>query len=466
MSTGMAEMNETMARDGLDHYLAHFDRIERQLGRGPAAWFLPVRKAAISRFAELGFPTTQDEEWRYTSVAPIAERTFDLAASDAQIDRKQLPQYFFPRHASFGGEGHLHQDSPHADTYVFVNGRMRPELSIARELPSGVRVMSLAAAMAEGDAVVREHLARHARFEEHAFTALNTALLEDGVFVHVAAGTVVPDPIHLLFVSTGGPAAAVSYPRTLIVAEANSQVSVVETYAGVDDGSYLTNAVSEVVALENATVDHHKIVRESDECFHIGAVQLNQVRDGNIHSFIGTLNGGLVRHEVTTLLDGEGGHCAMNGLYMVDGSRHVDNHLVVEHAKAHCDSREFFKGILDGQGKGIFSGRIIVRPGAQKTDAKQTNMSLLLSQDAQVESKPQLEIFADDVKCTHGATIGQINDEGLFYLRSRGIHEDAARSLLVYAFAAEVLDRVRLEPLRDTLAALVAQRLPGGELLH
>ena len=219
------------------------------------------------------------------------------------------------------------------------------------------------------------------------------------------------------------------------------------------------------VGLENAVVDHYKVTRESDEAFHISTLQLDQQRNSHVHSFAGSLGGGLVRHNIHAVLDGEGCDCGLNGLYMVDGTEHVDNHLVVEHAKPHGDSREFFKGILDGKGKGIFSGRIIVRPDAQKTDAKQTNMSLLMSEDAQVESKPQLEIFADDVKCTHGATIGQVNDEAVFYLRSRGLNEEAARGMLVHAFASEVLDRVKIEPLRAQLEELVVERLLQKGLL-
>jgi len=446
MSTGMAEI-----KDATDLYLADFDRIERRTARGPGAWLLPIRKAAISRFAELGFPTTQDEEWRYTSVAPIAETAFERASADgAEVTRKQLAPYLFAA------------DVP---TIVFVNGFFREDLSSLSDLPAGLRIESIAAAIARDDATARRHLARHAKIEDQAFTALNTALFEDGAMIHADRGTVVESPVHVVYVSSGGVGPSVSHPRTLVVAEESSQIPVVETFVGFGGAAYFTNTVTEVVVGDNATVDHYKITREATGSFHIGTIMLHQFRNGNGRTFAGTFDGGLIRHEIDTVLDGEGCDCGMNGLYLVDGPRHVDNHLIVEHAKPHCDSREFFKGILDGHGKGIFSGRIIVRPGAQKTDAKQTNMSLLLSQEAQVESKPQLEIFADDVKCTHGATIGQINEEALFYLRSRGIHEDAARSLLVYAFAADVLDRVRVDSLRAALERLVFQKLPHGDLM-
>ena len=436
-----------------DQFLAQFERVERTSADGNGAWLLPTRKAAFARFAELGVPTTKDEEWRYTNVSPIARLPFEAAGPDAaSVTAEQLAPFLF--------------DSGGGALLVFVNGRFTPDLSCITSQPGGVKVGSLAEAMGSEVALLKAHLARHAVFADHALTALNTAMMEHGALIHVPKRTVLDQPVHLVFVSTASVAPLVSHPRNLIVVEAGAKASVVESYIGLGSGPYWTNTVTEIVAGDDAFVYHYKIVREADDAYHIGNLHLHQHRGSNITSHTVTLGGGLVRNDINALLDGEGGECTLNGLYMADDTRHVDNHLLVDHAKPHCDSREFFKGVLDGSGRGIFSGRIIVRQDAQKTDAKQTNMTLLLSEDAQVESKPQLEIFADDVKCTHGATIGQIDSDAIFYLRSRGLNEEAARSMLIYAFARESIESIRVAALRSQLDDLVFARLPHGELLR
>jgi Fe-S cluster assembly protein SufD len=329
-----------------------------------------------------------------------------------------------------------------------------------------VQVISLGSAMQAGSGVVERHVGRYVDYEDQAFAALNTALMEDGALIHIRKDAVVEQSIHLLFVSTTKGAKQVTHPRNLIVAEANSQATIVESYVGLNGDAYFTNAVTELVAGENAVLDHYKIERESVAAFHIATLRIHQERNSNVTSHAVSLGGALVRNDIHTVLDGEGCECTLNGLYMIVGSQHVDNHLLVDHAKPHCNSRENFKGILDQNSRGVFSGRIIVRQDAQKTDAKQSNMSLLLSEGAQVESKPQLEILADDVKCTHGATIGQISEEAIFYLRSRGISEEAARSLLVYAFAQERVEQIRIDALRTQLEALLFAKLQQGELLR
>lgn len=436
-------------KEDRDLFLSQFERLEKTVGG--QAWLRPIRKAAISRFVDLGFPSTRHEEWRFTNVAPIAKGAFEPANTErADVRPEQIEAL------SFG--------DANAALLVFVNGRYVSELSRTDSVPDGVQICSLGAALEAGGQVVQRHLARYADYDDQAFTALNTALMEDGAFVHIPRGTIVEAPIHLLFVAATNGKKLASHPRNLIVVDANSQVTIVESYVGLSDDEYFTNTVTEVVAGENAVVDHYKIERESDEAFHIATLHLHQHRSSNVTSHTVSIGGALVRNNINTVLDGEGCECTLNGLYTVTGTQHVDNHLNVDHAKPHCNSREFFKGICDGKGRGIFSGRIIVRKDAQKTDAKQSNMSLLLSKDAQVESKPQLEIFADDVKCTHGATIGQVNGDAIFYLRTRGISESAARNLLVYAFAREILDRIRIETLRAQLEGLLVARLPQGQL--
>jgi len=440
----------TQVKEQPKTYLAHFDGFE-QGGQNGASWFLPTRKAAIARFAELGFPRTKDEEWRFTNVSPIAKSVFEPATPPASVPSvRQLSRFAL-------GDG---------PAITWVNGWYAPELSSVGSLCHGVVARSLAEAMAHEDAVVKKHLARYTRYENQAFAALNTALLEDGAFVHVPRGIALEAPIHILYVSTPESGPFTAHPRNLFVVEDNAQATIVESYVCLGEGGYFNNVVTEIVAGNGAVVDHHKIQRESRDAFHIASMQSHQMRDSNVASHNMSFGGGLVRNDVNARLDGEGGYATLTGLTLLDGSRHVDNHLYVDHAKPHCGSREFYKAILEDQGSSVFSGRILVREDAQKTDAKQTNQSLLLSPDAEVQSKPQLEIFADDVKCTHGATIGQVDEEAVFYLRSRGIPAKTAKSLLVYAFAGESITEIKLDALRAQLEELVLHWLPQGKLLR
>ncbi len=276
----------------------------------------------------------------------------------------------------------------------------------------------------------------------------------DGAYLYIPEGAVIETPIEILFISAGDASSvAMSQARTLIVAGERSQVRVVETYAALRGGTYFTNAVTEVFAGENAVVDHYKVQQEGLEAFHVATMQINAQRSANVSTHSFSLGGKLVRNDVNAVLDGEGAEVTLNGLYLADGDRLVDNHTVIDHAKAHCPSHEIYKGIIGGKARAIFNGKIIVRQDAQKTDAKQTNRALLLSDSASINTKPQLEIFADDVKCTHGATIGQLDEEAIFYLRARGLTHFEARDLLIHAFAGEVIDRVKIEDLRRGLEA-------------
>jgi len=433
---------------GTDPYLTAFARA-REAGAGGPAWLRSVREAAIARFGELGFPTSRDEDWRFTSVAPIVERVFQPAPAVApRVTAADLAPYVF------GGDG--------AARLVFVNGRHAPALSVPGAWPAGVQVGDLAAALAAAPAALEPHLTRLAGFETHPFTALNTALFDGGALVVVPPGVVLDRPIHLMFVSTAPEGPVVTHPRVLIVSGENSQVRLVESHVGVGEGTYFVNTVTEVVAEANAVVDHYKVQRESLRGYHVGSLHVRLARSTNFSSHSIALGAALARNDAVALLDGEGGECTLNGLYLVDGRRLVDNHTTIDHAKPHCDSHEVYKGILSGQGQGVFNGKIIVRPDAQKTDAKQTNRALLLSDDAQINTKPQLEIFADDVKCTHGAAVGQLDDDAVFYLRSRGLDFDQARALLIQAFAGDILGRIRVEPLREQLEAEMVRQLPGG----
>jgi Fe-S cluster assembly protein SufD len=347
---------------------------------------------------------------------------------------------------------------------VLVNGRIAPELS---RLPAGagVRAGGLAAALREGGSGLEQHLAHYAEPADSSLVALNTAFLADGAYIHIPRRCVLEEPVQVVHVSVPGELPMAVHPRTLVLVEQEAQVSIVESYLGWG-GAYLTNAVTELVVREHAVVRHYKVTREAPGTFHLGTLQIHQEGQTDVLSHCLTLGGGLLRHNIGSALTGAGGHCRLLGLYLAGGDQHVDNHLRVEHVAPHCDSREVFKGILDGQARAVFTGRIVVHRGAQKTDAKQTNKNLMLSGTAQVNTKPQLEIHADDVKCTHGATIGQIDREALFYLRSRGMAEAAARSLLVYAFAGESLSEIAHEPLRRRLGQELAARLPQGGLFE
>ncbi len=324
-----------------------------------------------------------------------------------------------------------------------------------------MRAGSLAQAIAQDSASLEPHLGRYLNIERDAFCALNTAFIEDGAYVYLPRGTVLEAPICFLFISLPSNDPEMTNPRNLIVAENATEASIVEDYVSLGSGVSFSNVVTELVAGEDAVISHYMIEREDRQAFNVSTLRTQQARSSNVSSHSILLGGGLVRNNIHPVLAGEGGECLINGLFIANGRQHMDNYMLVEHASPHCGSRQFYNGILDGHSHGVFHGRIIVHKDAQKTDAKQTNRNLLLSDDAQIDTKPQLEIYADDVKCTHGATIGQVEENALFYMRSRGIEETEARSLLLLAFANECLDRMKSAPVRDYLRDLVQGWLPG-----
>ncbi|MFQ5461776.1 MAG: Fe-S cluster assembly protein SufD [Phycisphaerae bacterium] len=420
-------------------YRSEFERLCAEHAATEPGWFGNTRKNAWACFQSLGFPDASEEDWRFTNIAEIARTEFQPGRV---------------RHAPCSArdmEAYLLRDA--AATLVFVNGRFQKEASSRAALPAGMMVEELAGAMASDSSDACSRLTQLARHEAYPLVALNTALFREGALVYVPREACVQGTIQLLFVTDAGTEATMTHPRVLIVTDAGSSVSVVETYIG--SGRYFTNAVTEIDAGAGSIVDHYKIGRESDDAYHLSTLAIAQGRDSRVSSQVIALNGKLARHDINTRFGGEGGTCNLRGLSVVGGDRHVDNHLRIDHAKAHCDSREFFKSVVGGTGRSVFTGRIMVREGAQKTDAKQTNQTLLLSREARVESRPQLEILADDVKCTHGATVGQIDETALFYLRSRGLSQDAARSLLVYGFARACLDEIKLDSLKRQMAELV-----------
>ena len=435
-------------------YLEAFERVAASREGHEPGRIATLRKEAIGRFSEFGFPTKRLEEWRTTDVRPIAQTTFGFDAHADDAVETELESY---RYAD-------------ACEFVFVNGVYRSDLSRLRDLPEGVVASSLVDAWSEHPDLIEPHLGRHAKFDHHAFVALNTALHENGMFVFVPRGVVVEVPIHVLHIGRGGSQPVASFPRNLFVAGENSQCRVIEQFAtaesGAGAGNTLVSPVTEIVLAANAVVDHYKLQRESTDAFHMATFQIYLERASNFASQSISWGGGLVRNDVNAVLDGEGCEATLNGLYMVEGTQLVDNHMRVDHVAAHCDSHELFKGILEGKARAVFSGRIFVHKGAQKTDAKQTNRNLLLSPTALVNSNPQLEIFADDVRCTHGSTVGQLDELAVFYLRSRGIGEQAAKSLLTYAFAADIVQRVKDRSVRRDLEEFLFRRLPRGEVVR
>ncbi len=441
-------------------YAEHFERRVASLpGEGSVR---ELRRSAIERFCELGFPTLKMEEWRHTNIAAVVRGDFLPAPEHAAVTASDLEPWLL--------EGCRHA--------VFVDGRFRPELSALGEPgdDAGAMVGSLATALSGADqGLVSRHLGRHLGFDDHPFRALNTALFEDGALVRLrrarVASEVVPElapkPLQLLFLATADATAArMNFPRTLIVAEPASQATIIETYATLGAGVTFTCPMTELVAGKGSVVRHYRVQAESTEALHLAAFASYFERDASYTGLVISHGGGLVRLDLHAILDGEGVDFRLDGLYVLGGRQLADHHLRVEHKQPHCGSHELFKGILDDQARGVFSGRIYVHRAAQKTDAVQTNRNLLLSPEALVNSNPQLEIFADDVKCTHGSTTGQIDADAVFYLRSRGLSADAARSLLTFAFAAELVERIAVPALRRQVEEVLYDRLPGGELVR
>jgi Fe-S cluster assembly protein SufD len=403
-----------------------------------------ARAEGAAQFAALGLPTTRNEDWHYTSVSSLAEVPFTAMTGALDgVTAETLAPYRF---------------AAEWPTLVFVNGQYQPSLSQVEALPEGIRVLPMGQAVeALGDTVTRllGHAAPAAR---DGFTALNAAFLGEGAVVHVAKEMVVETPVHLLFVTSDAGAGGMQHPRVLVLAERHSRATVVESWVGLTAQPYLTNAVAEVLVEDGATLTHLKVQREGRGAFHVGTIEATQGRDSHYVSFCFTTGGALSRSNISTLLGGAGCGTTLNGLTMLDGTQHGDVQTRIEHAEPQCFSRELYKSVLDERSHGVFNGKVYVHPIAQQTDGKQTNNTLLLSPTAQIDAKPQLEIFADDVKCTHGATVGQIDGTALFYMQSRGVDAETARQLLTYAFAAEVLETIEQEAVREALELAALHR--------
>jgi len=419
--------------------VADFEAFRAASAYGPE-WLRTARASAFGRFLERGFPTTRDEEWKFTNVTPIAQIDWHRAKKTSGV--------------FFSGAGAKMTPDVVSIRAVIVNGRVSAELSTLDELPEGVTISTKQEAWETMPAHEGPSLK-----SDHPFVLLNTAFFEDGLFIHIAPHAVVTEPIHIVCVAEPGAEPTMVSPRVFVVVGEQAQVSIVETYTSGDGQPVLTNAVTEVLLGPGAIVDHVKVQQESASTFHMSSTFVHLHRASTFTSHAITFGGRIARNDISATLAGEGAECTLNGLYVADGETLVDTHTTIDHAQPHCPSHEVYKGILTGKARGVFNGKIIVRPDAQKTDAKQTNKALLLSGDASINTKPQLEIFADDVKCTHGATIGQLDDNQMFYLRARGIHRNDARNMLIHAFASDVLNGIKHDAIRAELEAVLVSKL-------
>lgn len=425
--------------DHVSHYVRAFDAFEEGLNGQAQSPIHDVRKNAIARFAELGFPTSRDEAWKATDLRPVTSTPFALAdAAVAQtVDDARLAPF------KFGLDG---------PTLVFVNGHYVSALS------SPIDVDGITVSAAPNEAV-EAHLTRIATVDAHALTALNTAFLLEVAYVHIARNVVSPDPIHILHYTVAGGEPHLAVPRALIIVDDGAKASVVQTFAGEGEGAYLNNAVTEIRVGENASLDHVKTTLEGPDGRHTDTLKISQGRSSRFISHTVSVDGAFTRNDISSVLAGEGCESTVNGFYILDGDQHCDNYTLLEHQQPHCPSHELFKGILQDRSRAVFRGKIHVHRAAQKTDAYQQNQNILLSDDARVNTKPQLEIYADDVKCSHGATIGQLDEDALFYLRARGISRPTAYRILLRAFAHDVLGQITIESLRDGLTERVLAKI-------
>ncbi len=428
-------------------YLKAFELFEQNGFKSDPGWLRQLRKTAIDSFVSLGFPTMLSENWRYTNLTQLTQTQFQLSGRPSNLSFDDIKSFLFGK-----------EDWPRL---VFINGIFYEQLSFIKK-ESGIVIQNLQTALTENSEIVKQHLNRYADFKQNAFTALNTAFFHDGAFIHLTKGKVLKEPVHLLFISTSSePKVQLNSYRNLIVLEENAQASIIDNYGSISDGQYFNNSVTEIILQKGAQAQYHKLERESQNSFHIGMTQVNQIESTKFFSSAITLDGGLVRNGLNVILNGEHSECELNGLYMISGNEHVDNYTLIDHPKPNAKSRQVYKGILAGKSTAVFSGKVFVHENAQKTDASQTNKNLLLSKHATVNTKPQLEIFADDVKCTHGAAVGQLEDEAIFYLKTRGIDERSASRLLSYGFAGEVIDTIQIEPVKQELNRILSEKLDG-----
>jgi len=438
-------MNET-----IQHYLADFKQLQNIKKDD---WFSKQRQSAFNIFQESGFPSTKKENWKYTDVKPIAKNLFsNIANGNIVINDDEIDAILFKELECV--------------ELIFVNGAYSEKYSNIKNLPNELTIKNMANALVDDEDFLKKHLSQYANDDSSSFTALNTAFIQDGAYINVPSDLILERPISITYISKGNSNVFATHPRNLIFMGENSKATIIENYIGIDDTNYFTNAVTETSLSQGASLKHYKIQQESSNAFHIGNLNTSQNKDSRFESHSISIGGALVRNDINAQLNEEGAEIMMNGLYMTDNAQHIDNHTRVDHFKPYTQSNQNYRGVLNGKSRGVFNGKVVVHPQAQKIEAYQNNANLLLSDDAEIDTKPELEIYADDVKCNHGATIGQLDNDMLFYLRSRAVDEQTARSLLTYAFADEIINNISFQSIKNKLEHLIIGRLPDSSLIR
>lgn len=426
-------------------YLENFQAFENSLNGEKERPFHGLRKEAIESFSKLNFPAAKDEEWRFTNISPLLKNQFVLPQVNKNISSNDLAKFLI--------------DGLEANLLTFVNGIYSEELSSISDLPEGVIICNIAGAVEKQNELLEKYFAKYAKHKDNIFSSLNAAFTNNGAFIYIPNGKIIEKPIMILHLVSAGEDKILVQPRNLFIAGTNSQVKIIESYTSVNGGVYFTNAVTEIICGENAVVEHIKLQNESHNAFHIATIEIDLEKHSNFSSYNVSLGSAITRNNINAKFNAEWSECTLNGLLLTDGTQLIDNHTMIDHAVPNCVSHELYKGVLNGKSKAVFNGKVMVRKDAQKTNAFQQNKTILLSDEALIDTKPQLEIFADDVKCSHGATIGRLDEDSLFYLRARGIGLEQAKTILIYAFASDVVHSINIDPLKDHLEKLLAERL-------
>lgn len=434
----------TQKLDIKEWYIDRFKDFENSLNGESLKPIHQLRKEAIEKFSQLSFPTTHDEDWRFTNISPLLKLNFNPSDRKDGINKNIIKEFLFK--------------GLNCRLLVFINGHFAKELSHIKDLPAGVKAGSLYEEILNDSPIVKKHLGKYANHKEQIFTALSTAFTTDGAFIYVPDGKIIEEPFHFLFINGSKDEQILSQPRNLFITGKNSQASIIEHYVSLGSETYFTNVVTEIATGENSVVNHIKLQEESLKSFHISRIDVGQERGSNFTSHSISFGGEIARNDVRSIFNDQGSECTLNGLFLLKDNQLYDSHTMIDHAKPYCNSHENYKGILDDKSRGVFNGKIMVRQDAQKTNAFQENKNIILSGDALVNTKPQLEIFADDVKCSHGATVGQLDKDALFYLKSRGIGEEKARTILIHAFASDVVRSIKIEAVRNYLEKILDER--------